>query len=296
MPLFRRPDGELVTNIGSVRRLMPLLMPRRNESLIYHTTEWEIDNARNWLGDYNQGREKSQRASLFFLVIYLIARMLHQRPGINRFVAGSRVYQRKDVFISFAAKKEMTDEAPLVTIKLRFPEGESFDDCVQRILAAVNEGRAGRKNRVDGEVRLLAKLPVPLLRLVFWAGRWLDRVNLLPASMIDPDPMYTSFFLANLGSVQMDGAYHHLYEYGTCSLFGVVGAVKQVVKVDRICQPVVRDVLPGNWTFDERVNDGFYVAGCLAIIRQMMEDPGQYINLAAADSADTVDAAQGVGA
>src|SRR5205823_12675561 len=57
---------------------------------------------------------------------------------------------------------------------------------------------------IDREVRFLTKLPGPLLRMVIAAGEWLDRWNLLPGFMIDPDPMYTSMFLANLGSLNID--------------------------------------------------------------------------------------------
>jgi hypothetical protein len=35
MPLFRRPNGILVQNESFVRRLMPCLMRRRNESVVY---------------------------------------------------------------------------------------------------------------------------------------------------------------------------------------------------------------------------------------------------------------------
>src|SRR5205823_14907319 len=96
------------------------------------------------------------------------------------------------------------DDAPLATVKLNFPENETFDECVKRITEAIHEGRSGRNSRIDREVRFLTKLPGPLLRMVIAAGEWLDRWNLLPGFMIDPDPMYTSMFLANLGSLNID--------------------------------------------------------------------------------------------
>ena len=95
----------------------------------------------------------------------------------------------------------------------------------------------------DREVRFLTKLPGPVLRAVIAAGEWLDRWNLLPASMIGPDPMYTSMFLANLGSLNIDSAYHHLYEYGTCGVFGAVGTVKKITRMDRAERQHTCDVL-----------------------------------------------------
>src|SRR5437660_8560605 len=164
MPLFRRPDGELIKDVDPGRKMMPFVMRGRNESIIFQQTEWDVSRAREWLRKYNRARGSAPRATLFHLLLYALARQFHERPGLNRFVSGGRIYQRKGVWISFAAKTEMTDDAPLVTVKLSFPENETFAECVKRISDAVNEGRGGRNNRVDREVRFLTKLPGPLLR------------------------------------------------------------------------------------------------------------------------------------
>ena len=276
MPLFRRCDGELVKDIDPIRRMMPLVIRGRNESIIYHTTQWEIAKARMWLRNYNRARGDKAPASLFHLVAYASARVLRARPGLNRFVSGGSIYQRTGVWLSFAAKTHFTDEAPLKTMKLSFPENERFNDCVDRMTDAVKDGRFGRESRVEREVQLLTKLPGPLLRTVLAAGRGLDRVNLLPASLIETDPMYTSLFLASLGSIHIDNAFHHLYEYGTCSLFGVLGGVKKAVVAGRR-GPEICEVLQTQWSFDERVNDGFYCVQSLEMLRRVMEDPQRYL-------------------
>jgi hypothetical protein len=263
MPLWRRSDGELLKDLRPIRRMMPYVMRGRNESVVYHTTQWDVGDTRRWLREYNRARAPEQRATLFHLFVHACANVLHDRPGLNRFVAGGRIYQRHGVWISFAAKTHMKDDAPLATVKLPFPPGETFDEL-----------RSGRERRIETEVRLLTKLPGPVLRTVVGAGRWLDRFNLLPAALIEPDPMFTSMFLANLGSIHIDGAYHHLYEYGTCSVFGVMGAVRHASVASRGGATGVREVLQAFWSFDERVNEGFYCVESLALLRRMMEDPG----------------------
>jgi 2-oxoacid dehydrogenases acyltransferase (catalytic domain) len=210
------------------------------------------------------------------LFIYACAKMFHERPGVNRFVSGGRTYQRKDVWISFTAKKRLVDDSPLVTVKLKFPANEKFDDCMKRISDAVEYGRSGRQSPIDNELRLLTRLPGPVLRSVLAAGRWLDRFNLLPAALIEPDPLFTTLFLTNDGSVGVGNAHHHLYEYGTCSSFAVVGNVKKTVVVDRAGNANVREVLEVYWSFDERVNDGLYCANSLMVAQRLMEDPKRY--------------------
>ena len=277
MPLFRRRDGKLIKNIDPVRRMMPLVMRGRNESIIHHTTQWNIANTRVWLRAFNRQRGHKPHATMFHLVTYACIKMLHARPGLNRFVSGGSIYQREGVWLSFAAKKRFDDDAPLTTVKLRFDENESFDECLDRIAGAVKEGRSEQESAIEREVKFLTKLPGPILRAVVAAGFWLDRINLLPYSMIEPDPMFTSMFLANLGSIHIDNAYHHLYEYGTCTLFGVVGGIRKTLVVDRRGRPEVCEVLDAQWSFDERVNDGFYCVESLELLRRVMEEPERYI-------------------
>lgn len=285
MPLFRRPDGDLVKTETPVRSILPYVMRGRNESSIYHEDTYDITKTRTWLRDFNRARPEALPAGLFHLFIWGCARGLHQRPELNRFVSGARLYRRKGVFISFAAKKAFKDDAPLVTIKLPFEADEPFAVSVDRINAAILEGRGHRSSMVDKELALAMALPGWLLSGLMRLLRWLDGVNLKPRFMIESDPLYSSLFAANLGSVGLDRTYHHLYEEGTASLFAVLGTPRREAGVDRRRQPIQRDVLETRWTLDERVADGFYCAVSLKLFRRIMEDPEAYIGLPEAAAA-----------
>jgi hypothetical protein len=273
MPLFGRSDGELVRTESRVRRFLPYMMRGRNESIIYHEAHYDITRARAFLRAFNHQHDRQQTATLFHLFLWACAQALAERPGLNRFVSGGRLYQRKGMFISFAAKKELDDEAPLVTVKVEFFKGEPFGDCVKRIVAAIDASRGGEAQRVDKELALALALPGPLLRLVMRLLGFLDSVNLLPGWYIRPDPMYTSMFVANLGSVGLDRTSHHLYEYGTAAMFAALGAPRKQLVPDRAGTPVVRDVLEVRWSLDERVNDGFYSARALGLLKKIFENP-----------------------
>jgi pyruvate/2-oxoglutarate dehydrogenase complex dihydrolipoamide acyltransferase (E2) component len=237
----------------------------------------DVSRTLPWLKAFNAHRPEPERATLFQLYLWACARALHARPGLNRFVSGGRIYQRNEVSISFAAKRQMRDDAPFVTIKLVFPKDESFDACIGRIRSFVHEGRSGKARAVDTEVNLATRLPGFVLKAGVRALRSLDDMNLMPGAMIANDPMYSSLFAANIGSVGIDDVAHHLYEYGSCSVFGVVGRVKKTVFVGDDDRPVVRDGLKIRWTFDERINDGLYCAASLGIARAVLEDPASVI-------------------
>jgi hypothetical protein len=281
-PLFRRPDGDPVTDESDVRRMMPFLMRGRNESAVYHEQNCDITKARAWLRIYNQTHR--QAATLFHLMLFAIARGFHERPGINRFVNGRHLYQRKHVEFSFAAKKAMSDEAPLVTVKVRFGKDDSFTTILERVVHAIEDGRGPTQSITDKQLALAMALPSPLLSLVMTLRRWLDRLNLLPGAMIDSDPMFCSAFVANLGSVGLDNSYHHLYEYGNASLFAVIGTPKRQHVLDRRGKVEVRDMLQVRWTFDERINDGMYAGLAMREVQRVVEDP---IGQLGAPDADT---------
>jgi hypothetical protein len=274
MPLFRRPDGDLVRDLPPVRGVVPYLMRRRNESAVYHEAFYDVGRARSWLRAYNRSHEA--RATLFHLVLYASARALHLRKGLNRFASGGRVYQRREVSVSFAAKKEMKDPAPFATVKLRFEAEEPFEETVRRVAEAVDEGRWGQARRIDQEAALLMRLPGFAIAGLTGLAAWLDRWNLLPGALMRDDPFFSSLFLANLGSVGLSDTFHHLYEYGTVSIFGVVGTVRPTVVPIR-GGTEVRELLSVRWTLDERVNDGFYAARSLRIAQDVLEDPERFL-------------------
>lgn len=82
--------------------------------------------------------------------------------------------------------------------------------------------------------------------------------------------MFASVFLANLGSIDMEPANHHLYEYGNIPIFVAAGAVRHEAIADD--DGVRRERrLPLRYTFDERIADGLYCASALEELRDLLE-------------------------
>ena len=129
---------------------------------------------------------------------------------------------------------------------------------------------------VDKELSLLGKLPDFLLSPIIGAARFLDRWNLLPSALIKDDPLFSSVFVANLGSLGIDRAWHHLYEHGTVSLFCVIGSLRPRFVVGADGQPVVKPTLRLRFSLDERICDGYYAAQSLEILRADLEDPERF--------------------
>ncbi len=269
----RRRDGVLA-KVPPYRRIMPFLMRGRNESSVLFEQQLDMSRAQPWLADWNQ--RTGQRATAFHLVLHALARVLRERPRLNRFIVGRRIYDRRGVFMTFAAKKAMRDDAPLATVKREFRPAERFAEMVAALDADIQVARSDAISKVDKELSVFLRFPNFLLAASIALLRWLDSHGLAPHALIGDDPMYTSAFIANLGSLKIDAAYHHLYEYGNCPLFCTVGRLTTTpVAVDGAVE--IRPSLLLRYTYDERVEDGFYAASAIALVRDWIEDPASWI-------------------
>ncbi len=271
--LWRRPDGDLVRDVPATRRIMPYLMRTRNESAVYFEQEVDLKQADAFIRAFNEAHP-STPITVQHLVMWAVLQVLERFPTMNRFVAGGRLFDRRGIWFSYSAKQRLREGAPLVVIKRRFDPQEPFADMVADMQRQLNEDRfSGRRSASDHEIALLMKLPGVLRRVVMAAGRFADAWGLLPGSMIEQDPMYASVFFANLASIGMEPCYHHLYEYGTIGVFGVIGR-PVAAPGSPTSGPGRRRTMALRWTFDERVEDGLVAGYALKRAKQIIEDPG----------------------
>lgn len=271
MPWFRRADGDVVSGVGPVRRMMPHIMRTRAESFVMYEQVLDLTETLPFIERFNATHR--QQITLFHVVFYAVARSLLARPGLNRFVTGGRLYQRRELSVSFSLKREHHDESPLLTAKLNVAPDEAFETTVAHIHDAVRSSRVERNRSIDKELRLLSCLPHWALRLAVACVGKLDAHNLLPAAFIRNDPLYSTIMIANLGSIGIDRVWHHLYEYGTIGFFCTIGQACKTVVPGPGDQPVVRTCLRLRFNFDERINDGFYCIAGLEVIKRLVEHP-----------------------
>jgi hypothetical protein len=169
-------------------------------------------------------------------------------------------------------KTELSDDGTLVEVKHQCDPTQPFADFVRDIESSVIAARAGAEGLADKELSLFLHLPPVLRRGVVLLAGLADDLNLLPRAFIAGDPFFASAFVTNLGSVGIDAAFHHLYDYGTIPLFCTFGLVHDGV-VARDGEPVVTRVASLKFSYDERVEDGLYAAMALKYLCSILEDP-----------------------
>lgn len=271
MPLFRRPDGRLARDVPPYRRIMPYLMRGRTESTVYFDQQIDLTRTLPFIEHWNASHDR--RITVFHVFMWAAVRTIASRPKLNRFVSGGRIYERDGIWVSFSAKKALSDDAPIVVLKRRFDPDAGFEAVLAELHGDVDRGRSNEKSAVDKELSIVLRMPGLALRILLWLQRWMDARNVLPSSFIRSDPMYASLFIANLGSLKIDAAYHHLYEYGNIPIFAAIGRVKEVPAIDPAGQVVRRTVCDVRYSFDERVEDGLYCAAALDLLRSLVENP-----------------------
>jgi hypothetical protein len=269
----QRPDGQVAAEVPGYRRFMPALMPSRNGSIVFFEREVEVAAAERFVAEA-RAAHPDLHPTLFHLVLWSLGRMFDRHPHLNRFLAGGRLYDRDGVWISFTVKTALSDEGTLAEVKHRCDPDQTFADFVREIESSVAAARAGVEAPTDKELDLFLYLP-PLLRrgVVLLAGLG-NALNLLPRSFIEGDPFFASAFVTNLGSVGIDAAYHHLYEYGTIPVFCTVGLVHDAV-VARKGKPAVARVATLKFSYDERIEDGLYAAHAVHYLCSLLEDPSR---------------------
>ncbi|HEY8154485.1 MAG TPA: hypothetical protein VII72_10195 [Myxococcota bacterium] len=261
--------------LSAMRRFMPYVSPRRNDSVFHLAQDMDVEAALGFLEKKNRERPPDRPITLFHLFLRSGSQALHLRPGVNRFVKGGKLWQRKGEWITFSAKVRIEDGAPLVTIKRKFePTRESLDEMVDATYGQIRPARAGKKSTSDKEMGLMLRLPGFVIRAALRLLRFADHFGAVPRAMIDADPLYTSCFVANLGSVGHEAGFHHLWEHGTCSLFGVMGKIKRGEDGRRFMTVC--------WTYDERIEDGLYSYITIAGIKDRIERP-ELLELSALD-------------
>ena len=90
--------------------------------------------------------------------------------------------------------------------------------------AAIDAIRGDEPTPDEKEMSIVSSLPGGRAFSTF-LFRFLDSWNIAPKGMIRSDPLYTSAYFANLGSIGLETPYHHLYEWGTASLFIALGRI-----------------------------------------------------------------------
>lgn len=267
-----RRDAKWLRDLPSMNLIMPSLMPNRADNEAYVSVDIDMRPLEKYLEKKNEGREKADRLTFFHLVAAATAKAFVLRPKMNRFVCNNKIYQRHDVTVAFTVKKQFDDRAEEGLAFFTYGPQDTIDTFHTNILKAIHTARH-ETDASTGAMDIIKKLPHWLMVAIVKFVRWLDKFGKAPQDMIATDPNHAAIFLSNLGSIGLECGYHHLVNWGTNSCFIVVGKKHMKKYYDKDGGEDLHEILPLGITLDERIADGYYYSGTVALVRELLSHP-----------------------
>ena len=269
-----RFDATMVRGLDPLHWFMPYIYPNRADNEAFIREEFDLTNLEAFLAKKNEGRDKSDRYTIFHAVAAALVKAVTLRPKMNRFIQGRRLYQRDELSLAFVVKKQFADDAKEALAFIKFPEDTTIDSLHERIMKEIFECR--RDDAMDNSTKgmeMFTHLPRWLMRIVIHILHRLDFYGRVPYSLIKADPNYASVFLTNLGSIKLNAGYHHLSNWGTTSVFVIVGEKEKKPVFNEDGTFEIREILPVGITLDERIADGYYYAKTVRLLKKLIENP-----------------------
>ena len=268
-----RKDGVWLKDIPAMNRIMPALMPNRADNEAYISMEIDVRPLNAYLEKVNEGRTED-KYTFFHLISAAAGKAFVLRPKMNRFVVNNKVYQRKNITVAFTVKKRFNDHAEEALAFFEYDPKETMSSYHQKIMKVIHQTKSyEEKDTSTGAMDIVTKLPQCLITGIVKGVLWLDTHGWAPDFLIGSDPNHAAIFLTNLGSIGLPGGYHHLVNWGTNSCFIVVG--KKYWKKDVFPDGTedLHEVIPLGITLDERIADGYYYSGTMALVKELLEHP-----------------------
>jgi len=249
---MKRSDAVKI-NLETYQRVELVMMKNRQEASIFMNVDLHCEDLTAYL--------KEKEITLFSYFIYACLKTVELHPELNRFVMGNHLYSHNDLSLSTLVKQDKGTDGNSVLVKWTFDSGMTIDQVQTQVQKSIFSIRDRQSGNSDNFFVWMKYFPTFLLRAVIAIGRILDNFNLLPASIIRDEPLHTGAVVANLGSIGLRAPFHHLYDWGTASVFIVMG------KMDDHSNMQV------TFTIDERIAEGVIFARALTTFQSLMENP-----------------------
>ena len=267
-----RRDGRLLRELDSLHFITGIIYPNRCDNEAYISVKVDLTAMNAYLARKNE-TETDFPYTMFHLVVAALLKTITLRPKLNRFIVNSNFYQRNEVSAAFVVKKQFSDKGAEALAFLHGKDEFTVEDVHEYIRSQVQECRSEKVDSSTENMDILNKLPRWLGKAAVKFIMWLDKHGWVPKDMVATDPYYSSVVISNLGSIKLKCGYHHLTNWGTCSLFCIIGEKKKSPYFDENGQVSMRETLELGLTIDERIADGYYYSMSVRLLEYLLTHP-----------------------
>lgn len=267
-----RRDAKRVTDLTGMAQICIDLKPNRCDSDVYINQEIDVTN----LVSYVEKLKKDNKGVTYFhTFMTALAKVIYNRPKLNRFVSNRHVYEHNDIVISFVAKVSFDDKSEEMMLLVPYDEKDNIFTISEKIKNMVDKVRNKKVNKegANNAIDTLGKLPNILRIPLIGMFKWLDKHDLLPADLIKDNLYYSSLIVSNLGSIKCGAIYHNLTNLGTCSGLATMGEIKEKEIINEKGKKEIRKFCEFGVNLDERIADGYYMAKSLQLLQRILNNP-----------------------
>lgn len=272
----KRKDAIYVKPKDSIGVLMPFIFPKKTESEVSMTRDFDVTKLCHYVDQINQENNLEFKFTYFHALMSSMGIAIYNRPALNRFVKDHSLYQRKELIFSFIAKNKMQDNGEEKIVFIRLKPEENAKELSKRMAIDVFKAKSDDDGSFDDTLKVFTNLPKWLLEIIVRVVMFLDRKGKNPKALTEGDTNYSTVIFSNLGSIKSQSCYHHLSEYGTNSILITVGTIKEKSGKKSV------DI---TFTIDERIADGFYFATSVNLIDYIIQHP-ELLNQPLGDKVD----------
>lgn len=269
-----RKDGVLLKDIDSMHFITPIIFPNRADNEAFISERIDLTNINKYLEQKN-AENPEYKYNLFQIIVTALLKTITLRPQMNRFIANKNLYQRNEITAAFVVKKIFSDtsEEALAFIHSKDTDNiETVHNDIYRQVSHVRKSSAS-KDKTSEAMDFFNKLPRFISKTVISLVRVLDIYGKVPKSLIETDPYYSSVLISNLGSIKLKSGYHHLSNWGTTSVFVVIGEKKVRPFFNEDGTYTMKDSVEIGLTVDERIADGYYFSKTIRLLKKLLENP-----------------------
>lgn len=276
----RIKEGRKIRTLAPYNMIIPYIMVHRHDSQNSIKTFVEVAGAESLVRKLRADGYDS--IGILHVMIAAYIRALSQRPGVNRFIRGQRIWARNGIVVNLVAKTRMRLDAEDTTIKMVFTPRDTIIDVYNKFNEAYGRVAEGSEGSGDKAARIVCYIPGLLKKMAIGTLRFLDYFGMLPRAVVDSSPFHGSLFITNMASLNIPPIVHHLYNFGNVPVFIAFGAKRYEIVLDDEGNASKKRVIDFVANLDERICDGYYYASAMKLFMKYFRDPEELLSPPAA--------------
>ena len=272
-------EGRRIKTLNPFSTIIPYIMVERSDSQNTINDCFDVSGAEQLVRRLRT--EGYDSIGILHIVIAAYVRAISQRPAVNRFIRGQKIYARNGIVINMAVKRKMSLDGDETTVKLKCNPSDTLIDIYHKfneLLLDTVSSEESEANSTDTAARIIGYIPGLIKKWVIWFLKTLDYFGLLPSALINASPFHGSMFITSMASLNIPPIRHHLYNFGNVPVFIAFGAKRAELVVNEDGSVTKRRVVDFVANLDERICDGYYYASALKMFKKYLVSPEALLN------------------